>query len=49
MSFLKTIEEITNHLIDEYNVSTDKSRKKDLNRQINSNIKYLKKFGKVKQ
>jgi hypothetical protein len=49
MSFLKNIENITNYLIDEYNETTDKSRKKDLNRRINSNIKYLKKFGKVTQ
>jgi len=46
--FYQQIAKLTNNLIDEYNETNDKSRKKDLNKQINSNTKYLKMFGKVK-
>jgi hypothetical protein len=46
-NFLQQTTKMTNDLIDEYNKSTDKSRKKDLSEQIDKNIKYLKKYGKV--
>jgi hypothetical protein len=46
--FLEQIAKLTNDFIDEYNVSKDNTRKKDLDAQINKNIKFLKRFGQVK-
>ena len=46
--FYQQIAKLTNKLNDKYNETNDKTRKKDLNKQNNSNTKYLKMFGKVK-
>jgi len=41
-SFFNNLQTLTNKFIDEYNTSTDSRRRKELDIQINKNIKYLK-------